>query len=168
MKYAEMHDGEIVKIHHFLPRGWRNIGNFFKIEEEKLTDLSWSGNPGRGFWKVVSGEVPQFNPATHKVSETTVIDTENSVVRTQWNVVPLSEEELLFQQNSAQYEDQSVWSQVRMQRNQLLSSSDWSVMPDSPLTPEKREEWITYRQQLRDIPQTFTDASAVVYPPTPN
>ena len=38
------------------------------------------------------------------------------------------------------------------ERNQLLSESDWTQLPDSPLTTEKKTEWATYRQQLRDMP----------------
>ena len=36
-------------------------------------------------------------------------------------------------------------------RNSLLFASDWTMLPDVPLSEEKRNEWIAYRQQLRDI-----------------
>lgn len=35
-------------------------------------------------------------------------------------------------------------------RNLLLTQSDWTQMPDAPLT--NREAWKTYRQALRDVP----------------
>jgi len=44
---------------------------------------------------------------------------------------------------------------VRM-RNQRLAESDWTQMPDSPLTDEKKATWAVYRQALRDFPNTYT------------
>ena len=46
---------------------------------------------------------------------------------------------------------------VRSIRNTLLSQSDWTQLPDSPLTEVKRAEWATYRQALRDITETYAD-----------
>jgi len=43
------------------------------------------------------------------------------------------------------------WQSVRSTRDQRLSSSDWTQLPDVPLTAEKRAEWATYRQALRDV-----------------
>ena len=40
---------------------------------------------------------------------------------------------------------------LRNYRNKLLADSDWTVMPDSPLSDSKQTEWKTYRQSLRDI-----------------
>ena len=42
---------------------------------------------------------------------------------------------------------------LRFQRDKLLIKSDWTQLPDSPLSDAKKLEWATYRQQLRDIPQ---------------
>jgi hypothetical protein len=55
---------------------------------------------------------------------------------------------------------------VRAQRNDLLSSSDWTQMPDVPLTPEQKTAWVTYRQQLRDFPATC-DPENPVWPTPP-
>lgn len=46
---------------------------------------------------------------------------------------------------------QNKWSEVRSVRNLYLSECDWTQLPDSPLTPEKKEEWAVYRQELRDV-----------------
>ena len=58
-------------------------------------------------------------------------------------------------------------SNIRMVRNKLLSASDWAMFPDSPLTPEQREKWVTYRQALRDIPQQSGFPENVIYPEKP-
>ena len=39
----------------------------------------------------------------------------------------------------------------RMNRRGLLPASDWTQLPDSPLSDSKKAEWATYRQALRDI-----------------
>ena len=40
---------------------------------------------------------------------------------------------------------------IRLQRNGLLRESDWTQFNDSPLSNEKKLEWATYRQLLRDV-----------------
>jgi hypothetical protein len=39
-------------------------------------------------------------------------------------------------------------------------------MLDSPLTEEKKQEWQTYRQALRDLPQTV-DINNIEFPKKP-
>lgn len=52
-----------------------------------------------------------------------------------------------------------MWNNIREQRNKLLQESDIKLLPDiwAALTEEKRNEWIAYRQALRDLPSTITD-----------
>jgi len=40
---------------------------------------------------------------------------------------------------------------IKLERDSLLLGSDWVVLPHSPITGSKLNEWITYRQALRDI-----------------
>tara|TARA_R100001086_G_scaffold227400_1_gene146520 strand:+ start:791 stop:1135 length:345 start_codon:yes stop_codon:yes gene_type:complete len=40
---------------------------------------------------------------------------------------------------------------LRLARNSLLLKSDWTDLPNAPLTDEKKLEWQNYRNQLRDI-----------------
>ena len=54
----------------------------------------------------------------------------------------------------------------RATRNQLLASSDWTQMPDSPLTDEAKTSWATYRSSLRDLP-TSEGWPSVTFPNTP-
>lgn len=42
-------------------------------------------------------------------------------------------------------------SQVRAQRERLLADSDWTQVDDSPVD---KAAWATYRQALRDLPQS--------------
>lgn len=44
-------------------------------------------------------------------------------------------------------------AEVRAGRDSLLAASDWTQLPDNALSEEKKVEWATYRQTLRDITQ---------------
>ncbi|WP_347851789.1 tail fiber assembly protein [Planktomarina sp.] len=60
---------------------------------------------------------------------------------------------------------------IRLNRDTKLIESDWTVMPDSPLTPAKIEEWATYRQALRDFPATNSNAvdlDSLIWPLKPS
>ncbi len=56
---------------------------------------------------------------------------------------------------------------VRSQRDSLLRSSDWTQLGDATLGDHTAEEWRTYRQALKDIPQNHTRVSTVVWPEDP-
>ena len=63
------------------------------------------------------------------------------------------------------------WNAVRIERNTLLTESDWTQMSDSPLSDSKKTEWATYRQSLRDLPTTNSSASSyedVTFPSEPS
>ena len=44
----------------------------------------------------------------------------------------------------------------RQIRDLKLKKCDWTQAVDSPLSDEKKAEWATYRQKLRDLPSTIT------------
>ena len=52
---------------------------------------------------------------------------------------------------------EELLQELRNKRDTLLSSSDFSQLPDSPLTEEQKQAWAEYRQQLRDYPATVVD-----------
>ena len=59
---------------------------------------------------------------------------------------------------------------VRIPRDQLLNESDWTQNSDNGLSEEKKTEWQTYRQELRDLPNgisTKEDIKNLVYPTKP-
>ena len=51
--------------------------------------------------------------------------------------------------------------EVRRQRDTRLQESDWTQFPDSPLSDSKKTEWATYRQSLRDIPETYSEVTSL-------
>ena len=58
-------------------------------------------------------------------------------------------------------------NRVRDQRNGQLRSTDWTQLGDAALGDHTAEEWATHRQALRDLPQTYSRVSEVVWPNDP-
>jgi hypothetical protein len=56
---------------------------------------------------------------------------------------------------------------VRGQRDGQLRGSDWTQLGDAALAGHTAVEWATYRQTLRDLPQTYSRVSEVVWPNDP-
>ena len=59
------------------------------------------------------------------------------------------------------------WDRVRIERDGRLAASDWSSVSDNQLSDTERAAWETYRQTLRDIPQTQSDPDNVTWPTPP-
>ena len=62
------------------------------------------------------------------------------------------------------------WPNIREKRDKLLSESDWSQGVDSPLSAEKKTEWITYREKLRNLPSEQSSKTKyldIVWPTKP-
>mgnify|MGYP003656126668 CR=1 FL=1 len=51
-----------------------------------------------------------------------------------------------------------IWIEVRLKRNALLLESDWTQIQDAPLTDAIKLKWKNYRQLLRDLPNSNSNA----------
>lgn len=58
-------------------------------------------------------------------------------------------------------------AQIKKKRNILLYESDWTQIPNNPLTTEQQQEWASYRQQLRDITNQPGYPYDIVFPTPP-
>ena len=70
--------------------------------------------------------------------------------------------------NTANAVDSSLtWDDIRLKRDTLLMSTDWTMISD---TSVDQAAWKTYRQALRDIPETYKDKepSEVIWPTQPS
>ena len=77
---------------------------------------------------------------------------------------------LVLEAPSAAAESAELQQALRVKRNSLLCSSDWTQMADVPLTGPEKAAWIDYRRSLRDLPTAttdITDVSEVVWPTPP-
>lgn len=61
-----------------------------------------------------------------------------------------------WENNQWERYDNEYLKALKASRTQKLVASDWTQMPDSPLTLEQKVEWATYRQALRDLPDNLT------------
>ena len=46
----------------------------------------------------------------------------------------------------------AMWKDIRKHRNTKLTETDWTQLPDSSLTQEQKNAWVSYRQELRNVP----------------
>ena len=60
------------------------------------------------------------------------------------------------------FNQQKFLEVLTSERNSLLAGSDWTQMPDSPLTTEQQAAWATYRQELRDITDNLTGSETTI------
>lgn len=59
---------------------------------------------------------------------------------------------------------------LRQRRNGLLSSSDWTQLPDTTLTNAEKTAWMNYRTELRNITNGLTtveQVNSVAFPVKP-
>ena len=69
--------------------------------------------------------------------------------------------------NTAEKADELTWDDIRSKRDSLLSSTDWTMTTGSTVD---QAQWAAYRQNLRDIPQTYSGKTPdeVVWPTQPS
>lgn len=63
-------------------------------------------------------------------------------------------------------EEQSTlakWFDIRQERNRLLAETDWWAVSDRVMSDTEKK----YRQDLRDLPSTFTNPEDVIFPEKP-
>ncbi len=86
------------------------------------------------------------------------------------NVVPKPTEQELLDKWTDTYKAQwqqsgesSPWTELRHNRDILLTESDWMAVADRTMSAEET----AYRQALRDLPSNTTDPENPVYPTKP-
>ena len=136
MKYAELYNLEIVQIHNELPTARKNLSYPNALSDSELSDMSWSGNAGYAFYPYIE-VIPDSNQFYTLSPVVNVVDDITKTVTGTRTATAIS--------------DADAWVLVRRMRNNELTATDWTQMPDSPLTTAKKAEWSVYRQALRDI-----------------
>lgn len=66
--------------------------------------------------------------------------------------------------------DEQRRARIVNRRNALLAASDRHMLPDFPIAAAERAAWVSYRQALRDFPETLDAGagwSAPVWPTPP-
>jgi hypothetical protein len=83
-----------------------------------------------------------------------------------YTLKPILKETLILM--SQNYSNVLNMSTLRTKRNTVLEQSDRYAITDYPhATPEKKQEWLDYRQALRDLPSVTEDPANPVWPTAP-
>ena len=70
--------------------------------------------------------------------------------------------------NTAEAADDTLtWDDIRATRDQILRDTDWTMTTGATVD---QAQWAAYRQNLRDLPQTYKDKTPddVVWPTQPS
>lgn len=70
-------------------------------------------------------------------------------------------------EDKAATEAERLATEARAKRDRLLSATDWTQIPDAPLTTEQSAAYAAYRQALRDVPQQAGFPRAIEWPVGP-
>lgn len=149
MRYVYVQNGQVVDGPRLLPINWENISNFNALDNPTLKTYGWY--PHR-FVEATLGENDKITGSYFVVGEDEVVEYQT--------VEPKNESEIQELINQK-------WINIRSRRNIELQESDWTQIPDSPLSELKKEEWKQYRQSLRDI-TNFDNPDHVVWPEKPS
>ncbi len=148
MKYARIENNQVVDHNRALPVNWQNISNFYLLDDESLKEYGWL--PFR-FVEAPSMENSVISGSYFEIGDDEVVEYQTRI--------PKTEEEI-------QEETEQKWREIREKRNRLLFECDWTQIPDSPFSEEKREGWRAYRQELRDI-TNYDSPDHVIWPNEP-
>ena len=156
-KYVLVVNNQIVSTPASLPNNYKNISNLFALSDEQLSDLSWSGN-NEGFWVVNSDPFPTIN-IHQKIETSWTLNTQNKTCQESYTVVDVtpSEEEIRVGK---------IKTSIKMIRDQYLVLTDFTQLSDAPISDVAKNDFKTFRQQLRtmlDIP----DITQAVWPTIP-
>lgn len=171
--YALIENDSVTELYDLYPKNWRNISNFFALENE--TEFLHSLG-----WRTIVKTTPTYNVDTQRLGNP-IYTIENDTVYESREVIDLPiapaapvytqeqiEQQLLTQHNQA-------LDALRIKRDKLLQETDYTQLNDVIILngPELTAEYQTYRQQLRDLPAqyendlSFIDESTIIYPTLP-
>lgn len=60
--------------------------------------------------------------------------------------------------------DEWRWERIRIHRDNLLKESDFRMIEDAPWD---KTTWASYRQALRDLPESVTNPAEIIFPNLP-
>ena len=105
--------------------------------------------------EVVDKSKPDFNLQTHKC-----FGKNPELKNGKWHQVWETKAKTSAEKTQA---DSDQWAEVRNQRNQKLQETDWH-MTKALETGEDAADLRTYRQKLRDIPQSQSNPFSITWP----
>jgi hypothetical protein len=136
--------------------------------KRNFKNVSWGKYPDNGFLATLNifplvDNPPEFDSATQR--RTTLTSTYNSELGSwvgNYLVENIPQEELDAQEASRR---EGILANIRSQRDQLLRDSDWVMTADAPIL--NKNQWVVYRQLLRDITSQNPNPDLIVFPQKP-
>lgn len=157
--YCLVINNEVMSDANGLPGSYKNISNFYFLTAEEVVDLSWAGYSGEGFWPAIFDPQPDYN-IDQKLEKAYILNQVGKTVTISFNIVTLSQPEYVMRINSLE-------AQIRNIRDQYLRLTDFTQLPDAPISAEAKSDFVTFRQQLRNILDNVTDPTTIVWPTIP-
>jgi hypothetical protein len=170
--YAHIENGTITGVYDLYPDNWRNISNFYLLENDTDTLRSLG-------WRIIVKSTPSYNIDTqylgnpiHTIQDDEVYETLEIVDIVFAEIIYQTQEELdaikLAQHNLAM-------ETLRSKRDKLLAETDFTQLADVIAINgiELNQLFVVYRQALRDLPNSyevdseFINESTVTYPSYP-
>lgn len=133
MRYALVENGQVIEKNRELPINWKNISNFYLMDNNELKKFGWYPYT---FVEAIPFENSVIEGSYLVVEDKAVVEYQTRRQKTQ---------------DELDNEIKAAWDDIRTRRNILLLESDWTQLSDSPLSVELKEQWMMYRQELRDI-----------------
>lgn len=120
---------------------------------------------GYGF-HYVQDNPPEYDWITQRLVKGDFEPIENSpYYQFPYTIEDLTEEEIAINREKKRQLD---WIPFREQRDALLKESDWTQISDySLVTEEEKVLWAVYREELRNLPETYPNSADIVWPSKP-
>ena len=145
----------------FLPENFGITSGFNNIEISDpglLLDLSWTGMSGYAFWKFIDSVKPICS-VSQKIKSQMLVEQANKLVNIQYFLADLDETDI-------ETLNKIFITNVTPIRDQYLKMTDFTQIPDVPISSDARADFASFRQQLRDL-FDVADLSTVVWPAIP-
>jgi len=114
---------------------------FYKENGEISFTASCSSKPSPSNGKYIEGK---YDPEKYRVIDGVPVRKEDSEIE--------------------RAEIERAWVELRRQRNEVLSATDWTQLPDASVD---KKSWADYRKKLRDMPSKVKDPKNVSWPKPP-
>jgi len=142
-----------------LPICYNNISNFFALDDVSVSDLSWAGYTGEGFWLTTFDTKPDYSVDQRLTIDYTLNPT-NKTCHVSYKVENMIASDLDVRK-------ENLRQQIRVIRDRYLSLTDFTQISDVPFSSQVKAEFAAFRQQLRDLPSA-NDPSSITWPSIPN
>lgn len=163
-KWAVVENDTIIEYYDVMPESWRNVSNIRSIESD-LIALETLG------WYPVNETTQQLGPNQTYGYVTFTFDPINKIVIKNAPIIDGGDsiDDITTLKDN-------FMSQLRIQRDLLISQSDWTMIPDVVALKgiEWQKSWENYRQELRDLPEVYRiqypneiDVNNIIYPIKP-